>query len=248
MKSVKIGILLSLITLLYFACSSLVTSRSASDEVESRRSFYLVSHGWHTGIVIRREDIPNGSLPESADFPDAEYLEVGWGDWDYYPAPSFNVWFAAKALLWPTASVLHVVGFSGPPESYFARSEIIAFELSQSRFERLIEYIHASFARDGAGKSAPLQPGLYGNSAFYPSHEKFHLLKTCAGWTAKALRTAGYPISPWFAVTADQVMSRARSHGEVIRPSPSGEVSKKKAKTAVRPATSEYSGDAIHNS
>jgi len=42
-------------------------------------------------------------------------VEVGWGDRDYYPAPGFNVWYAFKAVAWPTPSVLHVTGFDDPP-------------------------------------------------------------------------------------------------------------------------------------
>ena len=216
MKTAKAGVLLFIIFIACSACAALVNGRSPPGENEPRRSAYLVSHGWHTGIVIQRDDIPAGIWPESGDFPDSEYLEIGWGDRDYYQAPGFNVWYAFKAVLWPTASVLHVVGFSDPPQRYFPQSEIVELQLSQSGYERLIDYIHSSFARGDAEKSVPLRPGLYGKSAFYPSHEKFHLFKTCNVWTARALRAAGYPLIPFFAVTSDQVMSRARRHGKVI--------------------------------
>ena len=41
--------------------------------------------GWHTGIVIARRDLPDGVVPEAADFPDAAYFEFGWGHAKYYP-------------------------------------------------------------------------------------------------------------------------------------------------------------------
>jgi hypothetical protein len=39
-----------------------------------------VSHGWHTGLVIRRADIPEGIWPEPHHYADPAYVEVGWGD------------------------------------------------------------------------------------------------------------------------------------------------------------------------
>ena len=36
---------------------------------------YLVSHGWHAGIVVKRADIPAGIRPRHNEFPEAEYLE-----------------------------------------------------------------------------------------------------------------------------------------------------------------------------
>src|SRR5262245_52075473 len=45
---------------------------------------YLVAHDEHTGIALRRADIPAELWPERRDFPRAEFLEVGWGARDYY--------------------------------------------------------------------------------------------------------------------------------------------------------------------
>ena len=45
---------------------------------------YVVSRGWHTGIVVRHEDIADGLWPEHPDFAPSGYVEVGWGDWAFY--------------------------------------------------------------------------------------------------------------------------------------------------------------------
>lgn len=47
---------------------------------------WVVRHRWHTGLVVRREDVPADIWPERDDFPGAEYLEVGWGERDFYQA------------------------------------------------------------------------------------------------------------------------------------------------------------------
>lgn len=202
------------------ACSAPVKGLFPPNENAPGRSIYLVSHGWHAGIVVKRADIPEGVWPERNDFPESEYLEVGWGDRDFYQTPGVHVGLALKAALWPTSSVLHIVGFSGPVPGYFPNSGIIEIKLSYPGFERLCRYIADSYAKDEAGHALRLGPGLYGKSAFYLSRETYHGFKTCNVWAARALRAAGCPITPAFAIRVDGLMSRARTFGAVVQSKP----------------------------
>jgi hypothetical protein len=49
----------------YCACAGPVKEIYLPSKDEPTRSIYLVSHGWHTGIVIKRTDIPTASGPIS---------------------------------------------------------------------------------------------------------------------------------------------------------------------------------------
>jgi len=210
-----------LICIAYSACAGPeIIGDLPSGSDEPARTIYLASHGWHAGIVIRRDDIPNAVWPENRDFPDAEFLEVGWGDSDFYQTPDPHLGITIKAALVPTSSVLHIVGFSGSISAYFPDSEIIEIKLTESGFERLCRYIAASYAKDPAGNSVPLGAGLYGSSRFYLSGETYHLFKTCNVWTARALRSAGCPVTPAGTITVDNLMSRVRTFGKVIQPKP----------------------------
>lgn len=52
---------------------------------ETARTVYVVNHGGrHTGIAAERADIPPSLWPANHDYPNARYLEVGWGDDDGY--------------------------------------------------------------------------------------------------------------------------------------------------------------------
>jgi len=184
------------------------------------KTIYLLSHDWHAGIVLRRADMPNGIWPKDADFPSAEFIEVGWGDKQYYQTPDPHAGITLKAALWPTPSVLHLVGFSGAVTAYFPVSEIIEFKLSEPGFEQLLRYISASFARDDTGRLRPLGPGLYGDSRFYLSRETYHLFNTCNVWTAKALSAAGVPIATPLSITVEQLMTEVQPFGEVIQSKP----------------------------
>ncbi len=218
MAALKRGLLLLVIAAACGACAGPVKGLHPQSPGERASSIYLVSHGWHTGIVVKRADIPEGLWPENRDFPEAEYLEVGWGERDFYQSRDPGLWATLKAALLPNPSVLHVVSFKGSVVSYFPASEIIELEPSPQGLRELVRYIHTSYAREGAKVAQPLGPGLYGNSRFYPAQGKFYLFNNCNTWTVRALRAAGYPIS--YAITAGGLMSEARTFGRLVRAPP----------------------------
>jgi len=197
----------------FVACSAPVKGLFPPAEGEPTRVIYLVSHGWHAGIVVERADIPQDVWPEQGDFPESDYLEVGWGDRDFYQTSQPHWGLVLKAALWPTSSVLHVTGFSALVSAYFPDSEIVRIELSSPGFERLCRYIANSYSRDASGHAVVLGSGLYGKSHFYLSREFYHGFKTCNVWTARALRAAGCPLTPAFTIRVESLMSQARGFG-----------------------------------
>jgi uncharacterized protein (TIGR02117 family) len=181
---------------------------------------FVVGHGWHAGIVMAQADLLAGRWPALPEIPAADWLEVGWGDRAFYQDPDAGVGLALRAATWPTKSVLHLAGFSGPVAEYFPESRITRLALSPEGFEALVGYLAASLARDPDGAPRALGPGLYGQSQFYASTERYHLLKTCNVWTARALRAAGIPITPSLSITTDALFTRLADHGQVLRSAP----------------------------
>jgi len=161
--------------------------------------------------------VPASALPSLPGLPDSRYLEIGWGDRDFYRAPAPGPGLILKAALWPSASVLHLTAFSEPVAAYFPDSRITRLTLSQAGFEALLQRVSGSFERDAGGVSRPMGPGLYGASQFYRSRESYHLLRTCNVWTAQALQAAGMPLRPMRIFTTDQLFERIRGHGQVLR-------------------------------
>lgn len=214
------GVFFVFVSALLVACTSPPKGLFPPAPNEPFKTIYLVSHGWHAGIVVKRADIPRGTWPQHNDFPGAEYLEVGWGDKDYYMTPEPHLGIILKAGLLPTASVLHIVGFSGSVTRYFPQSEVIRVDLSEAGFERLCAYLESSYAEDEAGLSQPLGPALYGDGRFYLSRETYHAFNTCNAWTARALRDAGCPITPAATLTVDTLMACAATFGTVIQAGP----------------------------
>lgn len=155
--------------------------------------------------------------PALENFSSGRYLEVGWGDRDYYQALDPHMGLALKAALLPTASVLHIIGFNASVTACFPHAEIIAIPLSPAGLEQMLQAIAESFAREEAGRIRPLGPGLYGNGRFYLSSETYHLFNTCNVWTARALHAAGLPLWPAGAIRVSGLMSQVREHGMTIQ-------------------------------
>lgn len=169
---------------------------------------YVSSNGWHTGIVVAADDIPTHKIPEAADFPDATFLEFGWGDADFYPEPEAGL-FAAIGAAFPGPAVMHVSALTARPSEFFTDVEEIELELGTEDFVSLVDYLHESFARD-SGRVVASAQGLYSFSKFYPAIGRFSLTNTCNTWTARGLEVAGVNVRVRGVQRAEDVMTQLR--------------------------------------
>ena len=200
------------------SCSGISGLSPALEPAAHPHVVYLVSHGWHVGLAVRRADVSIAIWPESGDLGAVRYLEVGWGDGDYYPVVRGHPGLALKAAFGSASSVLHVAGVDALITAFFAESSIIEVPLSARGFEELTRFIHAAYARDTAGQPIVVGPGIYGLSRFYRATGQYRLFDNSNHWTAKALAAGGCPIDPAGTLTAGSLMDRAREFGRVLRP------------------------------
>jgi uncharacterized protein (TIGR02117 family) len=181
------------------------------DQAPRTRSVQVVGDGWHTAIVVERSAVvESGLLPEAGDFPEAAFLEFGWGDRAYYPARDKTLAMTFAAAFVATPAVMHVAGLPRAPDQAADGREIVPVELTEGGFRRLLQGLADGFVRPRDGRAAAVAPGLYRDSRFYEAHGEFHLLNTCNTWTARILRTGGLALSPSGVVTADDLMARLR--------------------------------------
>jgi len=173
----------------------------------------VLDHGWHTAIVVRRADVDRALWPEVDDFPEATFVEVAWGDREFYMARPATSWLAIKAAFLASGSVLHVVGFSAPVTPYFAESEVVELRLSRRGFDAMTRFIHEEYQRDREDRALRLEQGLYGSSWFYAARSRYHLFNTCNTWVARALSTAGLAVTPSGVITANDGMRQVRRVG-----------------------------------
>lgn len=205
--------------LLLWGCAGGLSAGGGDDVPDSSLvPVWVVSHGWHTGIVLPSDEVPEGQLPRLGGPDEFRHMEFGWGDEQFYKAGGMDFWLALRALLWPTESVMHVVGFDPEPTVFFPASEVLRLEMSPGRLARLVHFIARDFSRDPAGEVVSRGPGLYGKSRFFRARKRYFFPETCNVWTARALGAAGCRVRPLLALTADGLMRQARRCG--ARPPP----------------------------
>lgn len=176
----------------------------------SGRTIHVVSNGWHAGIVVARDDLPHGKLPEAADFPDSGFVEIGWGDREYYTAPSPTLGAALAAGLGANPSVIHLVGLPLVPRPT-ADLEVVRLTLTGPGFAAMIDRIDAAFDRGAGARAERVAPGLAPQAGFYAAQGRFSLANTCNTWVARKLAAGGVAVSPAGVVTAGQLMERLRA-------------------------------------
>ena len=170
---------------------------------------YVTSNSWHTAIVVPAPAlVAINALPEIADFPDAAFLEFGWGDRIYYQAKEKTFDITLFAALIPTPAIMHMAALQAPPEDDGSGLKMIPVKLTESGFQHFVKTLAAEFERPPDGRAKSISRGLYPNSHFYHAHGKFHLFNTCNTWTAHMLRASGVDLSSFGIVTADELMTR----------------------------------------
>ena len=164
-------------------------------------SFYVLQAGWHTGIVLRTRDVSADDWPEIVRFSQYTWIDIGWGDERFYQNPGNPVRLAVRAVMVPTASVIHLVAFSISPESVYAgENRIKEITAGEAQFRALCVSLSNSFIRDS---SANIIPGARHN--FFLAKGKYHLMNTCNTWVVERLQEAGFDVRPAGIVTRHQL-------------------------------------------
>ena len=197
---------------------------------------HVVDHGYHSGIVLRQADLRATAVeigrtePGAAErlrwlatrYPQAEWLEIGWGDAAFYQVTptlaDLDIWLGLRAILWPTESALQIVPIHAAPEDVFRQSRRVSLRLSPSGFNRLGRELAAAIPDRSR---EPLGPSLYGEGAFYPSALDYHLFRTCNHWISGLLRAAGVPSSSLPGTFSTTLMAELRwraAEGMISRP------------------------------
>lgn len=173
-------------------------------------SVYVVRRAWHTGIAIPAAAWPDPTWPVLADFPDARYFEFGWGDAVYYQSETKTVRMALAAVLWPSDSVIEVIGTSAEMPQANDAFEAVEIRASAQELAALVTSVRASFADDGATPTGELRAYADGPARFYAARGKFGLLKMCNAWTAERLKVLGCSVGRLPVLTSSRVLREAR--------------------------------------
>ncbi len=164
---------------------------------------FVISNAVHADLVMPirhetidwRERFPSECFVGNTD--DATHVAIGWGDKGFFlETPTWaDLKFstAARALLWPSDSCMHVVFTDTEYLSDDARSIVV----SADEYERLVQFIQSSFCVDDDGANIQISGFAYStNDAFFEALGSYHCVNTCNTWAGRAMRSTGIR-TPW---------------------------------------------------
>jgi uncharacterized protein (TIGR02117 family) len=212
---VKIILLFLTVLTVVTACNRPVSDLFPRDPELRPVRIYVVSHGWHVGIVLPSNEIFRENMPPNYHGLEYRFNEFGWGDRAYYMTEKPGVWLTMKGAFWPTLSVIHAAGFDRDVGAEFRGATTIEVMLSEKGFDALCAALASDLAYDGDGMAVMLDSGWYADSRFYASDRRYFLPRTSNKWVARLLREAGAPITPFYGFTSGNVIYQSRKFGEL---------------------------------
>jgi uncharacterized protein (TIGR02117 family) len=197
---------LIVIILMIFSCHGNTSENlplTGSDE--KPYEVYVIQDFWHTGIVFNVKDINPEIWPEIERYQRFNYVDTGWGDEKFYQAAGNPFFLGARAMLWPTRSVLQVFAFSTRLRSaYGMDSRILRIPVTGQQLDDLTRFVAERYMRDDAGNIIPST--VHGEARFYfLATGKYHLFRTCNTWVAKGFKQSGFDVGTFMVLNANSL-------------------------------------------
>lgn len=176
---------------------------------EENFTVYITRFNWHTGIIIKTDLIKNeieDLFPHLLEF---EWIDIGWGDEEFYQYDGFNTDLAVQALFVNTPSVLRIEGIILPINKYLSYTDsFIELNFKKDNFNDLIEFIFSSVRLEN--EKPILKSSRAGKIFFYSSSLKYNVFYTCNTWTAEGLNRAEFPINSFLILTSQKLFTEIK--------------------------------------
>ncbi len=170
---------------------------------------FVVQLDWHTGIVIQTADVNHDDWPEIELFSHRKYLSIGMGDEAFYQSDDNLIFLGFRAVLFPTSSVVRVIGFNAHPTDYYlSRSRIVRMELDRESYGELIRSISGAFRRTENGNM--IKSNFGDSDIYYMARGYYHAFNTCNTWMARLFKRAGFDLRVAFVLTSRQLFRQLK--------------------------------------
>ncbi len=193
---VRLNVVPPFIALLLGGCASPVEGLWPPAAGAPSHTIHVSLDTWHAMIAF---PVPPSFVPSPLDgggMSGDGFEEWGYAERAWYLEGRQGLGGVLRALLWPTEGVVEV----GYHDTVWADrtpqppAELFTFHLSDEGFRRLRAHLKATIASQKPVAAA-------GTSQFYPAVRSYHMLHTCHQYAAEALRAAGLPIVPFWALS-----------------------------------------------
>src|SRR3989339_1569610 len=127
---------------------------SITDSSQKLNNVYLIKSRWHTGLIFRVDELSLKNIEAIRLFREMKYVDIGWGDRDFYQSPKdFDLYLAFKALFIPSESVVRIEGYNYEIEDIISYSDFcIRFALNKKKITKIFKIIFFFFFKKNKKK------------------------------------------------------------------------------------------------
>lgn len=198
--------------LLLLAYTPISATQSQQEQYDTLKTceVFVVQSRWHTGIILKTAEADTGFWPEIVQYQNRRFIDIGWGDERFYQAQGSPLFLAARAVMWPTQSILEIDTFNSDIQRVYGKNaRLIRIPVTKTQFNELCRFIANSYQRDEQG--SPQLSTLYAsNTRFYLATRKYHLFRTCNTWIALAFKKAGFQVRSCGVLNANQLFRQLK--------------------------------------
>lgn len=189
---------------------------SLQPAADSEKVIYLVKIRWHTGIIFKTNQIDTTIWKTLDDFKKYDYIDVGWGDRDFYQHPGFDIDLAMRALFIKTKSTLRVGGINEPvSEDINSTDYAERLVLSEDKYDSLCRFIQSTYDLENKQPQI-LSVHAGGGIKFYAARGYYSCFNTCNTWVAKALRYSEYNLDENI-ILVEQLFRETVKYGKMVK-------------------------------
>jgi hypothetical protein len=199
------------------AAACLSTAPSDPPIPADSRIVYVVRRTWHIDIGFTAQDLQSPLAAVRNSFPDAKYLEFGFGDRQYLTNQRRGAGTLLSAL-WPGPGLILMTALKLTPQEAFGAEHVYELRVSVRQMSDIQQFIWHTLTHD-QHSITPLEAGPYEGSLFYAAVPKYSAVHTCNTWAAEALRAARLPVRSTGVVFAGQLWSEVRPLAQTRAPS-----------------------------
>ncbi len=197
------GLRLSALSLALFVISLTMASTATAE------SLYVVRRGWHVDVGFEASQLMAPLAGVAAEYPQLNFLLIGFGDKRYVLARHHGSGTLAAAL-WPGQGMMLVTGLGATPAQAFGADNVILLEVTADQMRAAQGYVWSSF-KSRANQAARFADGPYEGSLFFESTARYSALYTCNTWVADVLRSGGVRVGRNATVLASQLWRQVRA-------------------------------------
>lgn len=173
----------------------------------AQNNIFISKSDWHVGIILEVFELSKKEISCLAEFKDYKFVDIGWGDADFYQSSEdFDVYLATKAILLPTSSVVRIQGYNNEIKDIIKyRDYTFEITLDSTQYNLLCDFIESSFKKDESNQNIISMEKYSGVIKYYHSTHKYYFANTCNTWVAEALEYSGYEINSSNVITAEEL-------------------------------------------